>query len=376
MLTQPVDLRLANARRTLTAALCEWPCTKPELGRRTGLSQMTIGKVVRQLLEKSLLEEVPVQSPPQYGRPPAHLRPSSADRFVGIELGVRETAIYRIGLTGETERSQRRTLATPADLPALRALWSAWKAEVGAPSPECVLVAVPGVLDTSTPAIVYSPNLHWTEGRALIDALAADFDAPVVPVHDTQAQALGHLAARAGSDSFLLVDLTDGLGGAVVSEGRLLGGPLPVSGEIGHTAVPGNDRQCGCGARGCIETLAGRSGLVASFRRSSGHRGAEWADMREALAGGELPDWLEATLDALAAVVAGALNLLGFAEVVFVGDLVELHPDVLPRLREGLAQHSLLGRFGRIEARAAAERRQLGLLAAAVERVLLTARLT
>ena len=89
MLTQPGELRLVNARRVLMASLQSWPCTKPELARRTGLSQMTIGKVVTQLLGLRLLEKVPSQTGPQHGRPPIHLRPSSRKSFVGLELGFR-----------------------------------------------------------------------------------------------------------------------------------------------------------------------------------------------------------------------------------------------------------------------------------------------
>jgi len=46
--------------------------------------------------------------------------------------------------------------------------------------------------------------------------------------------------------------------------GRLYSGPLPLSGELGHTPVLGNNRLCGCGATGCIETLISRKGLIAS----------------------------------------------------------------------------------------------------------------
>ncbi|MCA8977583.1 MAG: ROK family protein [Planctomycetes bacterium] len=372
MLTQPGELRLVNARRVLMASLQSWPCTKPELARRTGLSQMTIGKVVTQLLGLRLLEKVPSQTGPQHGRPPIHLRPSSRKSFVGLELGFRETTIYRLGLTGEPNPPQRRTVATPADLEASRRLWRAWRDEHPGPA-ECVLLTVPGVLDARGPTIVYSPNLHWTEGETLFEALAEDFGTRVCPVHEAQAQALGEIAIGEASDSFLLVDLTDSIGGTFVSEGHIVSGPLPLSGEIGHTAVPGNDRPCGCGAIGCIETLAGRGGLLQSFRHASGRPRASWEDMQQAITAAPLPNWLGDTLEALSTVVAGALNLLGFFEVVFIGDLAHLHPDVMPRLREGLQRHCLLARFGRIQARVSPSRRQVGLLAAAVERVLLPA---
>ncbi len=56
-------------------------------------------------------------------------------------------------------------------------------------------------------------------------------------------------------EDFLLVDFGEGVGGAIIVEGKPLANPLPISGEIGHTPVPGNRRPCGCGAVGCMETL-------------------------------------------------------------------------------------------------------------------------
>lgn len=371
MSSQPGDLRLANSRRVLIAALYDWPCTKPELSRRTGLSQMTVGKVVDQLLDQGLLDKAAGDGGLAHGRPPLHVSPGQRIRFVGIEIGVRETVIYRIGLGGEPARANRQVFATPADLPPLREAWCRWREATELDDLECVLVAVPGVLETRQPSIVYSPNLHWTEGTALFRALEQDFGAAVIPVQEAQAMTLGHLTSREASDNFLLVDLGDGIGGTVVNEGRLLGGPLPFSGEIGHSGVQGNGRRCGCGAIGCIETLAGRGGLIESFRRNSGRHGADWDDMARALDGASLPVWLDESLDSLAVVVASALNLLGFFEAVFVGELTTLHVDVMPRLNERLQQHTLLGRFGKVEARWAPMRRQLGLLAAAVERRLL-----
>lgn len=364
-------LRLANAQQVLLSMLHSWPVTKPELARRTGLTQVTVGKVVDQLQRQKLVERLGDQVTGGHGRPAQLLAPRAKADLIGIELGVRETAIYRFGLGGEANPPLRRTVPAQTSLRTLRNAWQAIRRELGGEKLTAVLIAVPGVLDTQAPAIVYSPNMHWTEGKELLSALAEDFSAPVFPVHEAQALALGHLVTREASDHFLLVDLGDGIGGTVVANGHLLGGPLPLSGEIGHTAVPGNARRCGCGAMGCVETLAGRAGLLQSFRQHTGHSGAEWQDMQDSLQGAALPIWLLETLDALAIVVAGALNLLGYSEAVFVGDLANLHPRVMPQLSERLAQHTLLGRFGRIECRAAPVRRQLGLLAAAVERVFL-----
>ena len=364
------ELRLANLRAVLTAALVRWPVTKPELARRTGLTQVTVGKVVDQLLALGLLERRGDQVTGGQGRPAMQFCPRQQADLVGVELGVRETRVYRFGLAGEPTPAARVAVPMRSNLAELR---DGWQPLRGGPRPLAVVASLPGVLEIDPPAIVYSPNLHWTEGRDLLDVLAADFGAPVLAVQESQALALGHLAGDAASPHFLLVDLDDGIGGTVVAGGRLLGGTAPVRGEIGHTAVAGNPRRCGCGAVGCIETLAGRAGLLQSFRVDTGNPVAGWEELVATVGSAPLPEWLAETVDALALVLAGALNLLGYTEVVCFGELTELHPDVMPRLGEQLAQHTLQGRFGRIVCRAAPRRRQLGLLVAAIERCLLPA---
>ena len=72
---------------------------------------------------------------------------------------------------------------------------------------------------------------------------------PVLLVQEIRALALGHLTADPAAQDFLLVDFGEGVGGAIVLEGKLYSPSTPLSGELGHTPVPGNRRLCGCGGR-------------------------------------------------------------------------------------------------------------------------------
>ena len=93
---------------------------------------------------------------------------------------------------------------------------------------------------------------------------------PVVPsrvvVQEIRALALGHQVHSKQNDSSLMIDTGFGVGGAVVVDGNLQHGPLPLSAELGHTPIHGNRRACGCGGLGCLETLLGRRGLLRTPR--------------------------------------------------------------------------------------------------------------
>lgn len=369
MFVPPADLRSGSARRVLAALLAGWPCTRPELARRTGLSAMTVGKAADHLLAAGYLDEAPGDPSAAQGRPGRLLSPSPRPCFIAVELGVQHTSFYRLGLAGEPAGSSRMVVSMQDGPELFRRAVATARARFGDAPVEAVLVSVPGVLDAEQPAIVFSPNLHWSEGPELLRELGRTFAAPICAVQEAQALALGHLTAGPAPAHFLMVDLGDGVGSSIVAGGRLFGGPLPLSGEIGHTPIAGNERRCGCGAVGCIETLAGRAGLL---RTAATHLpgASDWNALCSGLAGRPLPAWLLPTLDALAMVLAGALNLLGLRDVVAVGPVADLHPELVPELGRRLASHALLGRFGRVECRHAPERRQLGLLRAAIDRVL------
>jgi predicted NBD/HSP70 family sugar kinase len=234
-----------------------------------------------------------------------------------------------------------------------------------------VLVSVPGVLSADAEEILFSPNLRWTNGRELLASIGRIFGTRTCAVQEIQALALGHVALGGGPDSFVLVDFGDGVGGAVVSAGQLLHGPQPLCGELGHTGVFGNRRRCGCGAVGCLETLVSRGGILQSYRTRRRRPDAPWTECARHVASHGVEPWLAPSIDAAATVIAGALNLVGSADLVLTGELPALHPEVLVAFERRVQEHALVGRFARLTCHLAARRRILGLVAAAADRVLL-----
>ena len=105
--------------------------------------------------------------------------------------------------------------------------------------PLAVLVSVPGVVDERERRVLYSPNLHWSEGKLLFEIIERAVSGRVVVVQEVRALALGYLVHSDPRDSFLMIDTGVGIGGAVVVDGRLQTGPLPLSAELGHTPIHG-----------------------------------------------------------------------------------------------------------------------------------------
>jgi glucokinase len=77
------------------------------------------------------------------------------------------------------------------------------------------------------------------------------------------------LGAGAGSTDMVLVTLGTGIGGGLVSGGRLQRGSNGFAGEYGHMVVDPAGPPCPCGRRGCWERYASGSGLARLARQAA-----------------------------------------------------------------------------------------------------------
>lgn len=386
----PSTLRWLNERLVFERLLRGEPASRADLAKATGLSAPTVGKVAERLLAAGLIEEAeinagstgagsglaegeaaPAAAP---GRPSRPLRLDRTRlRLLALQVGVRHTRLAALPIAGPPDERWPVQFSTPSTAATFTRRLRKAAARIGLESPWAVMVSVPGVVDDEAGRVLLSPNLHWTERADLPGLIRGVWDAPVCLVQEIRALALGQAVSEPQSRDFLLVDFGEGVGGAAVREGRLLAGALPLSGELGHTPVLGNDRPCGCGAVGCVETLLSRGGVLQSFTKAHPGKPRTWASLHRHIATKGIEPWLAGTLDAAAGTIAGAINVLGVREVIVTGALNELPPVAIDRLASAIERSAMWARFGRVICRAAPRRRAAGLAAAAIDRVLMPA---
>ena len=124
--------------------------------------------------------------------------------------------------------------------------------------PSAVGVVVPGLVDVKNGATKFLPNMpgKWQDVpvRQILSPLVG---CPVFLLNDARAAALGELTFGHGKtvSSLVFFTLGTGIGGGIVIDGRLRLGPLGAAGEIGHMTILPDGPRCGCGSRGCLETL-------------------------------------------------------------------------------------------------------------------------
>jgi glucokinase len=122
---------------------------------------------------------------------------------------------------------------------------------------------IAGQLDARGEVVRNAPNLGWRDepfAERVREELEATYGAPHVRlVNDLDAQLWGeHLAgAVEGVDDVVAAYVGTGVGGAILTGGRLVAGHGGAAGEVGHVKVEPGGRLCGCGERGCLEAYAG-----------------------------------------------------------------------------------------------------------------------
>jgi glucokinase len=126
-------------------------------------------------------------------------------------------------------------------------------------------VGVPGFIRMKEGFITNSNNLPYLENFPVRDELSKRLGTPVILENDANAAALGEKWMGAGRDvdDLVLLTLGTGVGGGIISGGRVLRGCVGMAGELGHTTVVPNGNPCGCGNQGCLEKHASATAVVA-----------------------------------------------------------------------------------------------------------------
>ncbi len=197
--------------------------------------------------------------------------------------------------------------------------------------------ASPGPLDHRSGVVHEAPNIRGFSEFPLGDSVSAALDGLRVFVdRDTVMAAIaeGLVGAARGFADFVYVTVSTGIGGAIVSGGRLLRGASGTAGEVGHWPVALEGPRCGCLAFGCVESLAGGRNLAQAF----GVVGA--APVYAAAAAGDERAWeiVARAEAALANLGVGLVNALNPSRIVVGGSIAEHEPGhVLEPMRRAIA---------------------------------------
>jgi glucokinase len=220
-------------------------------------------------------------------------------------------------------------------------------------------IGVAGQVEAMTGNVKYAPNLNWYDVPLLFN-LQESLQLPGVVTNDVRAAAWGEWLYGAGKNCKDLVCLFvgTGIGGGVVSGGKMLSGYSNTGGELGHITVQMDGPECTCGNKGCMEAFAGgwaiakraKEMLTDGFTNSqilklSGHciNSITAQTVIEAYRAGDRLA-TEIIRDAEAALIAGAtsiVNAFNPSRIILGGGILKGLPELVSIIEEGIKRNAL-----------------------------------
>ncbi|MFZ0305562.1 MAG: putative N-acetylmannosamine-6-phosphate 2-epimerase [Terracidiphilus sp.] len=238
-------------------------------------------------------------------------------------------------------------------------------------------IATAGAIDQSNGSIfAATDNLPgWTDFK--LRAFAEErFRLPAHVVNDAQAAALSELyfGIGRGLSDFMAITVGTGVGGAIISRGKLLSGHHGFAGSIGHEVVRKGGRPCNCGRLGCLEAYVSTCALLREFREHGG------AVLENSMDAGALACHINALArtgdtaaeraysvmgEYLAEAIANLFNLFDPQLVVLSGGLIEGYDPFVQNLERNVTALLHFGNKRQPQVRAAQAGRWAGVQGAA-----------
>ena len=205
------------------------------------------------------------------------MQQASSEIFAGVDIGGTKvaaavgTAAGQVLAAGAVAIATEREPGNPSEgspscvLERTARLIEVLTVQCGA-TPVAIGVGLPGLVDVSTGTAEFLPNLpgKW-KGARVAEILRELTGKEVHILNDARLATLGEYTFGAGrtAANMLLVTVGTGIGGGLILDGQLRLGLHGAAGEVGHQTIVPDGLPCGCGSRGCLETLASGPALAA-----------------------------------------------------------------------------------------------------------------
>lgn len=370
----PVLLRKINERRVLELIRRHGPSSRAAVVRASGMTAPTVSKAVASMLRHGFLEERPPDEA-AVGRPGKLLylgTPRSANAL-GVVIDSRVGWVVAAGFDGRLLPEHMRSFAMPNSYSELLAAIESQAQDLMRhldSAPRGVGLCVPGLLNTQSHEVVFSPNLHMLDGQRPAIDLSKRLGIQCVMLQESHALCLGErmYGEAQGLDNFAMLDVSTGLGLGVMSGGRFLTGHSGMAGELGHITVDPRGLRCGCGNQGCLETVATDSALARLVSEKVGRV----VNIEEAIslirAGSvDATAEIDQTCESLAIAVAAVINIFNPSTLFVHGRLFDTADNVFAEMVERARRRALKPSFADCSVRQARGSKRQGSIAGIIQ---------
>jgi predicted NBD/HSP70 family sugar kinase len=342
-----------NERRVLEFVQRNGPASRAAMARGGGMSAPTVSKAVGSLIRNEFLEETEA-SEVGFGRPGKLLQLSEHKANVlGVVIDADTCWIGIARLDGTVPEHQTISFRTPKSYDGLLQAVINGVGEITGHEKDGlsgrfrgVGLSIPGLFNSRIGETRMSPNLHLLDGQRLAADLSDQIGLKCIALQESHALCVGErmYGAARGMNDFAMLDVSTGLGLGIVSGGQLLTGNSGMAGELGHITVVPDGQRCGCGNRGCLETVATDTAFARMISKQLGRKVGVQESL-DALAVDGAEQVIEQTVDYLAIAVAAVINIFNPATLFLHGQLMSSDPKIFKRVVSRAKKRTLAPSF-------------------------------
>ncbi|MFT6658012.1 ROK family protein [Maritalea sp.] len=355
------EQRTIGRRAILTQIRRIGPIPRIELSEQTGISRATVTTVTAELIDRGLVEEIPVEPEGKdfkRGRPKVDLK-IRGDAFLvaGVKLANKSIAIvftnFSGDVVGEFEAPLDRTNYSPQDLVKTfrKKIEQACNvADIKLDNISAVGLGLAGIVDTTLGVVRWSPSLS-SRNVELGKMLEENLGKPIFIDNDANlvAKAEQHFGMGKNVSDFLVVTIENGVGMGIVLGNELYRGTRGCGAEFGHTKVHLDGALCRCGQRGCLEAYVAdyallREGSLGQIKGSSDADQDEVAALIESAKQGDktAQTILQRASRMFAMGLSNLINIFDPQLIILSGERMQLDflfaDDVLESIKDTVVQ--------------------------------------
>jgi predicted NBD/HSP70 family sugar kinase len=258
------------------------PISRADLARVSGLQRSTVSLIVEELLAERWIVEGSMGRLPR-GRRPTFLNVNSQRGVLALDIHPSQTTLAVADLGGNVV--SQNLIALPRDpqkvISTILDAIGKMIAENSNRSFDGIGISLPGRLDLKAGESssaksrlgkpVFAPNIRWPIDQ-IKSSIEEAIGLPVVADNVANACALSEVwfGDSDGMHDLVVVNVSEGLGTGIFANGRILRGESGSAGEFGHVQMDPDGLACGCGSKGCWETLAANPAGMRYYAEAAG----------------------------------------------------------------------------------------------------------
>ena len=246
------------------------PVSRTELKNLSGMRPASVTDITKELLKEGIIKESGYESSKRGRRKVLLDIQTDGGRVVAVDFNINRVLGLGVDLKlGVCYRTRRALPDQAGKDEIIKTMKDVFHEILESPPIMAAPVlgigtADPGIVDANNGITVFTTQIRGWENIHLKQIMEEEFNHPFYLESDTRCRLIAEKHVGAGKlyNDILLVELSTGIGAAVMSEGKLFRGSKGAAAEIGHMMMIENGPYCNCGSQGCLEAVASSQAIV------------------------------------------------------------------------------------------------------------------